>query len=188
MDGLTRLLLIWSYLTDHQSRNLERPSFPAIIITCSLSTESPKMIVITGGAGFVGSSIVKELNNRGVTNVVVVDDMTDGSKFRNLVNCKVADYIDATTFREAIRTKTFPHRPRVIFHYGASSSVSETNGKKLLDTNFTYAKELFHWCKDQRVRFYLRLIRCGVWKQHLLRPGRLPRSPAERLWIFKDAV
>ncbi|KGO75572.1 NAD-dependent epimerase/dehydratase [Penicillium italicum] len=111
------------------------------------------MIVVTGGAGFVGSNIVKELNSRGVTNVVVVDDMTDGSKFRNLVNCKVADYIDATAFREAIRTKTFHHRPRVIFHYGASSSITETNGKKMLDANFTYSKELFHWCKDQGVRF-----------------------------------
>ncbi|KAJ5286403.1 hypothetical protein N7524_001709 [Penicillium chrysogenum] len=113
----------------------------------------PNMIVVTGGADFVGSNIVKELNLRGVTNVVVVDDMTDGSKFRNLVNCKVADYIDATAFREAIRTNTFPHRPRVIFHYGSSSSITETNGKKMLDANFTYSKELFHWCKDKGVRF-----------------------------------
>ncbi|KAJ5950284.1 uncharacterized protein N7479_008697 [Penicillium vulpinum] len=111
------------------------------------------MIVVTGGAGFVGSNIIKELNSRGVTNVVVVDDLTDGTKFRNLVDCKVADYIDATVFRDAIRTKTFPHRPRVIFHYGAISSITETNGKKMLDANFTYSKELFHWCKDQGVRF-----------------------------------
>ncbi|KAJ5154975.1 NAD-dependent epimerase/dehydratase [Penicillium coprophilum] len=111
------------------------------------------MIVVTGGAGFVGSNIIKELNNRGVTNIVVVDDMTDGSKFRNLVTCKVADYIDAAAFRESIRTKTFHHRPRVIFHYGAISSITETNGKKMLDANFTYSKELFQWCKNQGVRF-----------------------------------
>ncbi|KAJ5793950.1 NAD-dependent epimerase/dehydratase [Penicillium paradoxum] len=111
------------------------------------------MIIVTGGAGFVGSNIVKELNNRGFTNVVVVDDMTDGSKFRNLVDCKVADYIDATTFREAIRSKSFHHRPRAIFHYGAITSTTETNGKKMIDANFTYSKELFNWCKEQSVRF-----------------------------------
>ncbi|KAJ5519678.1 NAD-dependent epimerase/dehydratase [Penicillium fimorum] len=134
------------------------------------------MIVITGGAGFVGLNIVKELNNRGVTNTVVVDDMTDGSKFRNLVNCKVADFIDATTFRESIRTKKFHHRPRVIFHYGAISN-SETNGMKMLDANFTYSKELFQWCKNQGVRFI-----------YASSAAVRPRSPSERLWILKDAV
>ncbi|OQE38596.1 hypothetical protein PENCOP_c008G04125 [Penicillium coprophilum] len=111
------------------------------------------MIMVTGGGGFAGSNIVKELNNRGVTNIVVVDDMTDGSKFRNLVTCKVAEYIDAAAFRESIQTKTFHHRPRAIFHYGAISSITETNGKKMLDANFTYSKELFQWCKYQGVRF-----------------------------------
>jgi ADP-L-glycero-D-manno-heptose 6-epimerase len=113
----------------------------------------PNMIIVTGGAGFVGSNIVKELNNRGITNIVVVDDMTDGSKFRNLVDCKIADYIDAATFRENIRTRSFNHRPRAIFHYGAISSTAETDGKRMLDSNFTYSKELFTWCKEQGVRF-----------------------------------
>lgn len=111
------------------------------------------MIIVTGGAGFVGSNIIKELNNRGISNIVVVDNMKDGSKFRNLVNCNIADYIDVTAFREAICSKKFQHRPRAILHYGGITSNVEINGKKMLDSNFTYAKELFNWCKDQRVRF-----------------------------------
>ena len=111
------------------------------------------MIVVTGGAGFVGANLVKELNSRGVSNIIVIDDMTDGTKFRNLVDCKIADYIDASAFHEAICTKSFIIRPHAMFHYGAISSTTETNGKKMLDSNFTYSKELFHWCQDQRAPF-----------------------------------
>ncbi|KAJ5716201.1 NAD-dependent epimerase/dehydratase [Penicillium malachiteum] len=109
------------------------------------------MILVTGGAGFIGTNLVKELNNRGVFSIIVIDDMTDGSKFRNLVHCKIADYIDATVFREAIRTNSFTIQPLAIFHYGAISSTTETNGREMLDANFTYSNELFHWCQDQRV-------------------------------------
>ncbi|KAJ5135220.1 uncharacterized protein N7515_004498 [Penicillium bovifimosum] len=111
------------------------------------------MIIITGGASFVGSNIVKELNNRGITNIIVVDDMTDGSKFRNLVDCKIADYIDDATFRENIRTRSIHHRPRAIFHYATNTSPAETDGKRVLDAYFTYSKELLTWCKEKGVRF-----------------------------------
>jgi ADP-L-glycero-D-manno-heptose 6-epimerase len=111
------------------------------------------MIIVTGGAGFVGSNLVKELNNRGLTNIIVVDDMTDGSKFRNLVDCKIADFIDASDFREMIRSKSFTIRPRAVFHYAAVSSTTAINGKTIININFTYSKELFHWCKDLGVRF-----------------------------------
>ncbi|MCO6524699.1 MAG: NAD-dependent epimerase/dehydratase family protein, partial [Candidatus Schmidhempelia sp.] len=56
------------------------------------------MIVVTGGAGFIGSNIVKGLNDKGYKNILVVDDMTDGTKFANLVDLDIADYMDKDEF------------------------------------------------------------------------------------------
>lgn len=111
------------------------------------------MIIVTGGAGFIGSNLIKELNSRGLTNILVVDDMTDGSKFRNLIDCKIADFIDPTQFLDMIRTKTSAVRPRVVFHYGSVPSTATNDGKASLEANFTYPKEIFNWCKSQSIRF-----------------------------------
>ncbi|KAJ5330011.1 hypothetical protein N7452_010401 [Penicillium brevicompactum] len=113
------------------------------------------MIVITGGAGFIGSNLIKELNGRGLTKIVVVDDLKDDGKFRNLADCKIADFIDTTRFREMIQTNSMSIRPRIIFHYGTRDAVpSEITGENdLLDTHFTYPKELLNWCKSHQARF-----------------------------------
>lgn len=55
------------------------------------------MIIVTGGAGFIGSNIVKSLNQRGIDNILVVDDLTDGTKYKNLADCQIADYLDKDT-------------------------------------------------------------------------------------------
>ena len=60
------------------------------------------MIIVTGGAGFIGSNLVRGLNARGCTDVLVVDDMTDGTKFANLVDCQIADYEDKDAFRQRL--------------------------------------------------------------------------------------
>jgi ADP-L-glycero-D-manno-heptose 6-epimerase len=57
------------------------------------------MIVVTGGAGFIGSNLVRELNRRGRDDIVVVDDLSDGRKFSNLVDCRIADYLDKSSPR-----------------------------------------------------------------------------------------
>jgi ADP-L-glycero-D-manno-heptose 6-epimerase len=111
------------------------------------------MIVVTGGAGFVGSNIVKALNKRNRHDIVVVDDMSDGSKFVNLVDCDIADYLDVDDFRKAIRDDTLPFRPTVIFHNGACSSTTEMNGKYMLDVNFTTSKEISQYCQRNKTRF-----------------------------------
>ncbi len=77
------------------------------------------LIIVTGGAGFIGSNIVKALNERGESNIVIVDDLTDGTKFKNIVDLKFADYLDKDDLMAQI--KNFP-KIRVIFHEGACSS------------------------------------------------------------------
>lgn len=106
-----------------------------------------KMIIVTGGMGFVGSNIIRALNKRSRSDIVAVDDLTDGCKFTNLVDCEIVDYLDAGEFRSMLREGTLKPIPEVIFHNGACSTTMEKNGKYMMDTNFTASKEILHYCQ-----------------------------------------
>lgn len=108
------------------------------------------MIIVTGGAGFIGSNIVKALNERQHRDIVVVDDLSDGTKFVNLVDCEIMDYLDIDEFLKAIIVDTLS-TPDIIFHNGACSSTTEQNGKYMLQNNFTMSKELLHFCNRRKV-------------------------------------
>ncbi|HET8696250.1 MAG TPA: ADP-glyceromanno-heptose 6-epimerase [Gammaproteobacteria bacterium] len=103
------------------------------------------MIVVTGGAGFIGSNLVRGLNRRGVRDVVVVDDLTDGRKFANLVDCDIADYWDKTMLLERLRSGAL-ERPDAIFHQGACAVTTEWDGRYMMDTNYRYSVELLEYC------------------------------------------
>ncbi|RMG56174.1 MAG: ADP-glyceromanno-heptose 6-epimerase [Gammaproteobacteria bacterium] len=113
------------------------------------------MIIVTGGAGFIGSNIVKALNDRGERDILVVDDLEDGTKFRNIADLDIADYLDKDAFRELIRSglDTGWGEVRAVFHEGACSATTEWNGKFMMDNNYAYSKELLHWCLDRQVPF-----------------------------------
>ena len=112
------------------------------------------MIIVTGGAGFIGSNIVKGLNARGIDDVVVVDDMTDGRKFRNIVDCRIADYLDKDDFLERIRDgQSFTTGVGAIIHQGACSTTTEWDGRFMLNNNFEYSKVLLHFCLANRIPF-----------------------------------
>ena len=112
------------------------------------------MIIVTGGAGFIGSNIVKGLNERNFKDILVVDDLTDGHKFENLVDCQFLDYMDKDHFIEYIRNEDdFPEYIEAIFHQGACSTTTEWNGKFMLDNNYDYSKSLLHYCIDRRIQF-----------------------------------
>lgn len=111
------------------------------------------MIIVTGGAGFIGSNIVKALNGRGQTDILVVDDMTDGTKFANLADCQIADYEDKDAFRARLLEVGLPDRTRAVLHQGACATTTEWDGRFMLDQNFTVSRELLHACNAHRVPF-----------------------------------
>ena len=103
-------------------------------------------IVVTGAAGFIGSNLVKGLNARGIDDIIAVDDLTDGDKFRNLADLKIADYIDYRTFYPRFAERAFG-RVEVVFHEGACSDTMETNGRFMMENNYTTTSELFEACQ-----------------------------------------
>ena len=108
------------------------------------------MIIVTGGAGFIGSNIVKALNQRGEHNIIIVDDLTDGAKFKNIADLKFADYIDKDDF--LAESKHFS-KIHAIFHEGACSDTTEWNGKFMLKNNFDYSKMLLHYSRMHHIPF-----------------------------------
>lgn len=112
------------------------------------------MIIVTGGAGFIGSNIVKGLNQRGIKDIVVVDDLTDGKKFTNLVDCVILDYLDKDDFLSLIKNRSeFSDNITTIFHQGACSSTDEWDGRFMMKNNYEYSKSLLHFCLDREIQF-----------------------------------
>ncbi len=111
------------------------------------------MIIVTGGAGFIGSNIVKGLNARGKTNILVVDDLTDGHKFRNLAGVRIADYLDKDEFRKKIVAGDDFGKVAALFHEGACSATTEWDGRFVMDNNYQVSKELLHYCQDRKIPF-----------------------------------
>ena len=112
------------------------------------------MIIVTGGAGFIGSNLVKALNDKGFTDVLVVDDLTDGIKFRNLVDCQVIDYLDKDDFLQMVKQeRNFTENIEAIFHQGACSATTEWDGRYMMENNYAYSKALLHYCLKLKIPF-----------------------------------
>jgi ADP-L-glycero-D-manno-heptose 6-epimerase len=109
------------------------------------------MLIVTGGAGFIGSNLVKALNARGRDDILVVDDLTDGRKFANLAGARIADYLDRAEFRQRIAAGEDFGPVEAVFHQGACTDTTEWNGQTMLDTNFATSKALFAWCQKRGV-------------------------------------
>ena len=112
------------------------------------------MIIVTGGAGFIGSNLVQGLNARGIRNILVVDDLTDGRKCLNLADADIADYLDKDDFLQRIQAGQSLGPVEAVFHQGACSATTEWDGRFVMRVNFDYTKALLAWCQAGRVPFY----------------------------------
>ncbi|MCD8339077.1 MAG: ADP-glyceromanno-heptose 6-epimerase [Burkholderiales bacterium] len=108
--------------------------------------------IVTGAAGFIGSNIVKALNNNGISNFLAVDNLKKAEKFVNLADNKIIDYMDKDLFIDLVREGAIP-QPEAVIHQGACSDTMETDGRYMMNNNFRYTQELFIWCQEHKIPF-----------------------------------
>jgi ADP-L-glycero-D-manno-heptose 6-epimerase len=119
------------------------------------------LIIVTGGAGFIGSNLLQQLNRIGERDILVVDNLApapnlSGPKFLNLWGADYSDYMDKVEFRAALNAGAFDRvKVRAILHQGACSNTLEDDGRYMMDNNFTYSKEVLH---RRRLRPQRRLL------------------------------
>src|SRR5699024_2806769 len=104
------------------------------------------MIIVTGAAGFIGSNIVAGLNARGCQDILLVDDLRDGHKCRNLADLDFSDYLAFDDFLARIEAGADFGRIEAVFHQGACSDTGEWDGRYMMQRNFTYSKALYQYC------------------------------------------
>jgi ADP-L-glycero-D-manno-heptose 6-epimerase len=117
------------------------------------------VIIVTGGAGFIGSNLIQQLNQAGEKNILLVDNFAPapnltGPKFLNLAGAEYGDYMDKREFRAALKAGDFEAKKiRAILHQGACSNTLEDDGRYMMDNNFTYSKELLQFALDHKIPF-----------------------------------
>ncbi|HHL19573.1 MAG TPA: ADP-glyceromanno-heptose 6-epimerase [Thiothrix sp.] len=112
------------------------------------------MIIVTGGAGFIGSNIVKALNDRGLDDILVVDNLQDGKKMLNIADLDIADYMGKEAFIAAVEADNdFGGGVQAIFHEGACSATTEWDGRFIMQNNYEYSKALLHWCDRHQAQY-----------------------------------
>jgi ADP-L-glycero-D-manno-heptose 6-epimerase len=135
-----------------QSFVLSRPLFKTRTTRCIRRIDcgdSSFMYIVTGGAGFIGSNIVHELNAHGIRDILIVDNLANARKFPNLQGARYVDYLDKREFRRAIRERSLGEgKVDAILHQGACSNTLEDDGVYMMDNNFEYTKEVLRFAID----------------------------------------
>lgn len=107
--------------------------------------------IVTGAAGFIGSNLVKGLNDRGVHDIIAVDNLTQSAKFPNLVDCEIADYFDKQSFLERLAAGAWDGEIEAILHQGACSDTMEADGRYMMENNYRYSVALLDYCAEAAV-------------------------------------
>lgn len=109
--------------------------------------------IVTGAAGFIGSNLVKALNDRGISNIIAVDNLTRADKFRNIVDCDIADYLDKHDFLDRLEAGEFDGAIEAMLHQGACSDTMEGDGQYMMQNNYRYSLSLLDYCLDQEIPY-----------------------------------
>ena len=110
------------------------------------------MIIVTGGAGFIGSNLVLGLNELGYGDILVVDDLSNGVKYKNLLGCQISDYLDKDVFLQKLQQGIFrSEKIDAIFHQGACSTTTKWDGRYMMENNYEYSKILLHYCQEHKI-------------------------------------
>jgi ADP-L-glycero-D-manno-heptose 6-epimerase len=108
-------------------------------------------VVVTGAAGFIGANLVKALNDRGISEILAVDNLSKADKFRNLVDCEIDDYLDKQAFLPLVESGRLEGAVRAVFHQGACSDNMETDGRYMMENNYRYSCALLQFCQDDEI-------------------------------------
>jgi len=111
------------------------------------------MIIVTGGAGFIGSALIAVLNKRQITDILVVDELARDQKWKNLRNLSFADYVEKDDFLEMVVENKLAGPIEAVFHLGACTDTTETNASYLIKNNYEYSKLLAQWASTANIRF-----------------------------------
>ena len=110
------------------------------------------MYIVTGGAGFIGSAMIWRLNEAGIDDILVVDNLASSEKWRNLVNRRYRDYVHRDEFRRMVLEGRAPQKVEAIIHMGACSSTTERNADFLMDNNLHYSQMVCRYALEQGAR------------------------------------
>jgi len=110
------------------------------------------MYIVTGGAGFIGSNLVSRLNSIGIDDIIIVDNLTNGSKHKNLNSLVFNDYIDKHDFIEKLELFK-KEKIEILFHQGACTDTMENDGRYMMSNNYKFSKEILNFSQSNNIRF-----------------------------------
>ena len=111
-------------------------------------------IIVTGGAGMIGSNIIEGLNKSGHHDIIVVDHLKNRKKFRNISDLEISDYYDKKDFISLIKDGNDFGKIDAVHHEGACSDTLEWDGQYMMENNYEYSKVLLHYCLDRKIPFF----------------------------------